>query len=211
MTEAEIKRRLSRVYAAFGDKSEFKPEDFEPTVEELEGGGFIISQDFTGGRSQENLYIDAASIINEIMGIRDRAKAWLTGNGRDSKKVDAFVKSELAVALVHDLANTDKHGKLDAPPFSGYMPSLAQVHRATTLKYDPATGTYASSGTFTGPAFDALTGKTLSTGSSSDVETVLASDIQDEYGNKVGELQKVLPDAIYKWEQFLVSNGLVLT
>jgi hypothetical protein len=209
MTESEINWRLKRVYAAFEDKSGFRPEDIKAEIHRSDIG-LVFSQDFRGGRSQENLDADAASVINEIMGIRDRAKSWLKSRGDDPKKVDDFIRSELAVALVHDLANTDKHGQLDGPPFSGHKPKVVKVDRAATLAYDAATGTYATSGQFVGPTIDTWTGQIVGAGSSSNLEVVLISDIQDEGGNKVGELQKVLPDAIYKWEQFLVSLGLVL-
>ena len=209
MTEAEIKNRLARVYAAFGDKTNLKPEDFEPEVQSSEDG-FTLTQDFRGGRSQEDLDGDAASIINEIMGIRDRAKKWLRNSGGDDSKVDTFIKSDQAVSLVHDLANTDKHGELDGPPFSGHKPNLVKVDRFATLKYDRSTGTYAKSGQIIGAPFDFQTGEISGSGTSSDMEVVLGSDIHDENGNKIGELQKVLPDAIYKWEQFLISEGLSL-
>ena len=210
MTEAEIRERLNRMYAAFDDRSQFKPEDFEPEVHGI-GDQFNVSADFRGGRSADQLKIDAASVINEIMGIRDRARSWLKNTGRDPRKVDNFVKSELAVALVHDLANTDKHGQLDGPPFSGCKPKLKKVNRATILKYDPLTGTYATEGKFITAGFNIQTGELIGTGASSNVEVVLVSDIVDEAGNKVGELHKVLPDSIHKWEQFLSSEGLTLS
>ena len=65
-------------------------------------------------------------------------------------------------------------------------------------------------GSFTTPGVNIQTGELVGTGTSSNVEVVLVSDILDETGNKVGELQKVLPDAIHKWEQFLSSKGLTL-
>lgn len=209
MTESEINARLRRVYASFDDKANFKPEEFRATIDNI-GGRVSIRQDFAGGRSRENLEVDAISIINEIMGIRDRAKAWLKNRGDSPRKVDDFIKSELAVSLVHDLANTDKHGKLDAPSFSGYKPKIKNVVRGVTLAYDPSTGTYASEGQFVSAAFNIITGEIIGSSSSSNLEVTLASDIEDEAGNKIGELQKVLPDAIYKWEQFLISEGLTI-
>lgn len=210
MTEAEINWRLRRVYAAFGEKSALKPEDV-PAQVWADENSFGMFHDFSGGRSLEQLDTDAASIINEIMGIRDRAKAWFKSRGDDPRKVDDFIRSEMAVALVHDLANTDKHGHLDRPPFSGCRPKLQAITRAATSKYDPATGTYAATSFFKGPSFNFQTGEVSGTPTSSGMEVVLISDIHDEAGNKVGELQKALPDAIYRWENFLVSEGLVLS
>jgi len=209
MTEDEIRARLVRVFAALDDKSSFKPEDVKVEVRAVEDG-LVFEHDFRSGRSQANLDTDAASIINEIMGLCDRTKAWLKKRGDDPKKVDDFIKSELAVALVHDLANADKHGQSGRSPISGHKPKLVKVSRATTLKYDPSTGTYAETGQYIGPTLDTWTGQIVGSGTSTNLETVLVSDIEDEHGNKIGELQKVLPDAAHRWEQFLVSEGLVL-
>lgn len=209
MTEQVIKQRLARVIAAFGDKSRFRPEEIAPTIEVSESG-FSYVQDFTGGRSQENLDADAAAIINEIMGLRDRTKAWLKNTHGDVSKVDKFIKSEPATALVHDLANTDKHAQLDGPPFSGHKPRLSKVNRVVTLIYDPSTGTYEQKGFFIGHGFNLKTGELVSPPASVGTEIVLDSEILDEDGNKIGELKKLLPDAIYKWEQFLCSIGLAL-
>lgn len=209
MTEAEIKFRIERVNAAFEERTALTPEEVEPRVHS-DDGRMSFYQDFRGGRSETQMISDAAHIINEIMGIRDRAKRWLTANGCDPRQVDRFIEAELAVALVHDLANADKHGELDRPPFSGHKPRLLKVDRVMTLKYDPSTGTYATSGQFIGPAMNVQSGEVSGTGRSSGLEVVLDSDIVDEHGAKVGELRKVLPDAIYKWEQFLTSLGLVL-
>lgn len=209
MTEEEIRYRIERVNAAFNERSALSPEGIEPGLRSDERGTSFF-QDFRGGRSATQLDSDAAHILNEIMGIRDRAKKWFASKGDDPRAVDAFVKSELAVALVHDLANTDKHGQLDRPPFSGYRPKLVKVDRTMTLKYDPSTGTYAASGQYTGPTFNFRAGQVRGQGTSFGMEVVLSSDIHDESGNKIGELQRVLPDAIYKWELFLTSNGLAL-
>ena len=195
---------------ALGDKSQLRPEE-AMHVREDTAEGLLFSIDFTGGRSPEELEIDAYTIINEIMGIRDRAKAWIKANGGQERDVDDFVRGNLAPALVHDLANADKHGRLDRPPFSGYRPVLKEVGRGVTLVYDPSTGTYCAQGEVVGPVFDIQEGKVLEgTASSSGVEVVLTGRVENEAGNEVAELQKLIPDAIYKWEQFLVAQGVTL-
>ncbi len=209
MTESEIKNRIARVYAAFGEKSRLKPEDCEPVVHRTPQR-LSYHQDFRGGRTQEQLEIDAATIINEIMGIRDRTKKWLIASAGNAARVDDFIKSDMAVALVHDLANTEKHGELDRPPFSGHRPKLLPVDRVMANIYDPVTKTYARASQFWGPAINNQTGQLANKGGSTGMEVVLHCDIQDESGNKIGELNKVLADAIHSWEQFLKSLGLTL-
>ena len=211
MTEEEIRRRLRRVYVALGDKSHLKPED-AMHVRKDTTEGLLFSIDFTGGRSPEELEIDAFTIINEIMGIRDRAKAWIKANGGQERNVDDFVRANLAPALVHDLANSDKHGQLDRPPYSGYRPVLKDVGRGVTLVYDPSTGKYCAQGEVVGPVFDIRNGEIQQgTATSSGVEVVLSGRVENEAGNEVAELQKLIPDAIYKWEQFLVAQGVTLS
>jgi hypothetical protein len=210
MTEAEIEHRVNRVYSALQEKTGLRPEE-APLYVRKDETGVSFYQDFRGGRTPVQLESDAAHVINEIMGIRDRAKKWLARKGDDPAKVDAFIRSKLAVALVHDLANTDKHGELDYRPMSGHKPVLVKVDRAMALKYDPATGKYETNGHFIGKAMNMDTGEVSGRATRSNTEVVLISDINDENGSKIGELQGILPEAVFHWEQFLSTLGLSLT
>jgi hypothetical protein len=209
MTDDEIRSRLDRVYAALGD-TRSRPEDI-PVQVVNQGTSYGFVQDFTGGRSAAQHQKDLASVINEIMGIRDRARRWLKANGSDAAKVDVFIKSELTVSLVHDLANADKHGGAGRDTMSGIQAKLKDVSRGMSIAWDPVKGQFATSGQFMAPAVNFQKGATSGQATSSNLEIGLTGWVVDGQGKEICQVQRLIPDAIYKWEQFLRSNGLILS
>jgi hypothetical protein len=59
-------------------------------------------------------------------------EASTTGVSREA--VEKAVTAEPTLALVADLANLDKHGKLNKPPRSGHIPRLAELRGAQRLR-----------------------------------------------------------------------------
>lgn len=201
MNENEILRRLNRIKLALGDRSRRPMSEAHPLV--INTARFRgVFQDFSGGKSTEQLEIDASTIIGEFMGLRDRVKDWLKVRRRSAETVGNFMKSHKSVSLLHDLGNADKHGQLTRRTFSGVTPSLRNVHRAgkfTTLpKKGPMVGMTMG--------FD---GSHQMLGDRS-AAVVLMAEVVDEKGNKVGELDELFDDALPRWEQFLQGAGLAL-
>lgn len=161
-----------------------------------------VFQDFSGGKTTEQLEIDANTIIGEFMGLRDRVKDWLKGKNRSVETVDNFMKSQKSVSLLHDLGNADKHGQLTRTTFSGARPTLRGVHRAGKFTTLPKKGS--SVGMTMG--FDGSQ-QLLGDGSAN---VVLMGEVVDEKGTKLGELDELFDDALPRWEQFLEVQGLSL-
>jgi len=207
MTEEVIKHRLNRIYVAFEARAP-KLEDIAPRVDHHSDGSWTMTHDLGTNRSQAALEVAANAILTEIIGIEDRTRNLLDARGDDRNKVTQFIKSQFSVALVHDLSNTDKHDVLTRQPLSGCRPILGEVSQGLTLQYDPATGSYASSGEFIGGAVDTWTGQVVSKPTSTGLEMTLCADVFDENGSKVGEFQRIVPDTIHAWETFLTSLGV---
>lgn len=115
MTATELARRLNLAHLALGAAGPIAPENTRPTVVK-DASGTRISPSFQGGASEQECYLAIMSIVDMVVGSRDRTKGWLKKNGRDPNIVDAFVKSHDQVALVHDLGNLDKHGSVGRSP-----------------------------------------------------------------------------------------------
>jgi len=208
VTDEEIRWRLRRVYAALGDASGIPTEEAAHSVTVRHEQGFETHVDFSGGRSAEQLETDANSILNEIMGIKDRARAWMKGNGKDPNLVEDFIKSSQSAALVHDLANADKHGQPGSSGMSGQKPVLRNISRSAMLKRDPITGLYPPSGTLM-MRLDSVTGKVEQL-PGENTEVGITGDIVDAKGAEISKLHDVIFEAIRGWENFLTSQGLKL-
>lgn len=199
MNENEIIRRLCLIKVALGDRTKRPMSEAPPLVinsQQWRG----VYQDFSGGKTSEQLEIDANTIIAEFMGLRDRVKDWLKTKNRSAETVDNFMKAHKSVSLLHDLGNADKHGLLTRKTFSGINPSLRSVHRVGRFT------TQAKEGSMVGMTIG-LDGATRMLGDGSSA-VVLMGEVVDEYGNKVGELDELFDDALPLWVSFLQSEGL---
>src|SRR5688500_541440 len=102
MNQEEVAKRLSRFRTALGDKTN-RPLAEAPPITFRTARGFGVFQDFSGGKTTEQLEIDATGIISEFMGLKDRTRAWLKSKRRDPNAVENFMKSDKSVAILHDL------------------------------------------------------------------------------------------------------------
>jgi hypothetical protein len=208
VTDADLSKRIRRVYAAIDDVSGTLPENAAPPAILGVGTNLHIVQDFSAGRTSDHMEKDAFTVINEIMGIRDRARAWMKTHGKGPDLVDAFLKSHRNAAVVHDLANSDKHGQIARHTVSGLQPQLENVHRAVTLTRDPITGKYAKEGSVV-QVMNIETGE-VENMPSENTEIVLTGEIIDSSGALIDHLHDTLFWALREWEVFLTAEGAIL-
>ena len=204
MNPNDLKGRLVRIYAAFGDVAALSPEEQLHSAAAV-GDSLQVWFDWSGGRSEDQLKKDAYAVINEVMGIRDRAKKWMKHKGKQRDAVDELIKNDRHLSLLHDLANYDKHGSHGRETFSGLQPEIINVHGAVTAKRDPVTGKYATAGHVT-TKLDLTTGE-ATPDESEGTEVVITGDVVDGSGNRIELLNDLLFWAILKWEQFLTAEG----
>lgn len=197
--ENELKERFARIHAAMGDVTGLNLAVAPPYVFQNERRRGVF-QDWSGGRSQAHMEKDANSVIAEFMGLRDRAEQWLRANGHRTVDVRAFMRAHRAVALIWDLGNTDKHGRLDHKPYSGFKPRLVNVKRVAQLKTQAKKGSWVQYQM--GPG-----GQPIISGDGT-ASLVLTGDVLDENGQKLGELHSIIEQALSEWEAFLGANGL---
>jgi hypothetical protein len=192
MTDDEIRKRLDRIEAALGNVSNLPLTSAPPLVfksEKFQG----VYQDFSGGRSDVQMEVDANSVLSEFVGLRDRTILWLTTHDRNPSDVDEFMRAHKPVALLQDLANVDKHVSLTRKPWSGTKPRLNNVRRVMQAR-----------GSFQ-IQMD-LDGRTVTHGEST---LVLTGTIVDENGKYIEDLHTVIDQALPLWESFLGALGIL--
>jgi len=77
---------------------------------------------------------DLHSFFIQAYHLKDALKIDARSLGIDPKDVEAAVDSEPDLALLADLANLDKHGRLDRPPRSGHVPAVISVEAITGVQ-----------------------------------------------------------------------------
>ena len=202
MGKDELLDRLHRVYAAVeaaveGDLSKFPPKVIADEHQ------FGVYQDFLGGLTEPQLSNLAHTIIHNIANLRDHLRRWAGRNGQDPKGIDKTVAGSVALQVIIDLSNNDKHGY---PPRDGGLskksPKLAEVKRVLRISTGPGPGSgVAIVFTPSGP-------KQITSGGGFS-QVVVTGSVVDGNGASLGDLYDLGNEALKAWEQQLEAFGIL--
>jgi hypothetical protein len=96
----------------------------------IEEGIQRISMPLTETRSRNSIH-DALeqlfSFLIQTYHLKDALKAAALGLGLKEAEIEDAITNDLRLAVLADLANLDKHGKLTKPPCSGHIPIIEQT------------------------------------------------------------------------------------
>ena len=198
-----LDRKLRQMHAALDaiatkDVSGIKPQ--------MESTATYVSMQVDFNENSEPIKLANACtlLIANIASLKDHLKAWCKLK-RFPFNGDALIKSNNAVALIHDLWNVDKHAELTSKPRSGYVPELRDIRQALVV----SAGAEANSEAFY--SMDPRTGKVTSGASGSgSIKISLTAQVVDNEGNVLGELSSLCIEAIAAWEKEFVAVGVPL-
>lgn len=128
-------------------------------------------------------------------------RRWAARNGQDAGKVGLVLAESLALRIIKDLSNNDKHGH---PPRDGghsrTAPRLAEVTRVLRL----TTGAETGSGVVVTLG---RMGVPVISGSGS-AAAVITARVVDKEGNNLGDLFEIQQQGIQAWESLLQDFGV---
>jgi hypothetical protein len=93
------------------------------TFEQTETGSF---EGITFGFDDHSALDDIHNVIAHIASLKDHLKAWCEEHGATFRG-DNVLNSSREAAIIHDLWNIAKHGKLNKPPRSTFTPRIGQI------------------------------------------------------------------------------------
>lgn len=191
MAEDKLLAKVARMHHAMGKAlADPKVADVPVRRHDMPDGEVIVALSFADVPEEEieNL---AGTLIAQIASLKDHLKAWC---GHQSPKVpfrgDDLINSNLAVAIVHDLWNLDKHSELNTAPRSGRKVTFPQLTRVADVK----------GGFF----FSAKTGFRFP----EDATLTLIGRVCDEDGRSLGEFSAICAEAADAWEATLRDAGV---
>jgi len=165
------------------------------------GRFYEVGVDFRDGMTEAQAMNLAEKLIENIARLKDHLKVWCNDRGLPFHG-DALINSEHHVALVHDLWNVQKHGRLNRKTRSGAVPRLTDVHQRMRLTTAPVKGAMAVW------TLDPSTGEAkLHTTPGGGASLEIDGQILDENNNKLGTLQQVCEQAIAEWKTLLRTAG----
>jgi len=190
----DLTQRLERVYAAIGETMTREPEKLRPSISRRPG---VISISFDGGLSPAQLENAAMQAVFHVAHLRDHLKRWAKAHQQNPSLVDEAVEASLALKVLLDLANADKHGgSARDGGFSGLSPTLTGVTRCLRLTGGPEPPVIEFPLSPSGEYMPGIQG---------DAAAVITGDILDQGGNRIGDLNAFLVDGLGVFEQLLAA------
>lgn len=202
MANDDLIFRVQRLYAAIGAVEEADISKFMPKVIN-DGHRIGFNQDWSGGFSEAELANFAHSLIHNIASLEGHIKKWATQNGQDKAKVDDAFNSSLALKIIKDLWNIEKH---PYPPRDGGHSGKSP--RADKIEGQLQLTTRAEKGSFVGLTFTPQgVPKILGDGTA---KVIISGDILDKDNNNIGGLHSTALEAVKVWESVLSDFGVKL-
>src|SRR6516225_3884765 len=130
----DLDARIRRLYAAVGETEEADLTKFPATVISNDKGIFF-HQDFSGGKTEEQLANYLHSLIALIAGLEYHLYKWAANNGGDVDKIKASVRASRPFSIVHDLWDSEKHGHSPSRgnDRTGMAPQLLNINRVMKM------------------------------------------------------------------------------
>jgi hypothetical protein len=185
----DLETRLRRIYAAIGETQEPDVSKFPATVIASEKG-VLVHQDFSGGRTEEQLTNLIQSLIALIAGLEYHLYKWTAKNGHDAEEVKLPLQASKSFSIVHDLWNNEKHGYSPGRGSnrSGLAPQLINVIRVMKLATQPRKGSCVVF--MVGPARKPVIG------GDGTATAVITGDVVGKDGQRIGDAHQILEGAV---------------
>jgi hypothetical protein len=200
LNDMSVEDRLNRLYAALVDMNVTERlSSMRWTPRQVEGRS-EVSFDFTKGMDPETATNRVHIVVNNIACLKDHLKRFCEENGK-AFAGDELIANNQDVAIIHDLWNVEKHGKLDRSR-SGHYPRLAENARtAITIRSE---GRPASGGV-TIPLFGRGSAQVHG-----DAALRIVATVVDRDGKKIDDFEPIALRAIAAWEAVFVKVGIKL-
>jgi len=202
MQNDDLILRVKRLYAAIKASEETEISKFLPKVIN-DGRRKGFSQDWSGGLTEAEVTNIAQSLIYSVAHFDLPLKKWADQNDKDKTKIDHMFNSSLALQIIKDLSNYDKHAY---PPrnggHSGKSPRIYEFRRVMRMTTKPVKDSFVAL-TFTEQGVPKISGDGTA-------KVVVSGDILDKDGNNIGNLRETALEAVKAWERVLSDFGVKL-
>lgn len=199
----ELDRKLQQMHMALSSVVSQNITSIQPKVS-ISNSHVFVSLDLNENSDPIRLYNSASLLIANIASLKDHLKVWCKRNDVVFEG-DHLIKNNNAVALIHDLWNTDKHAELNNPSRSGHKPKLGNVQTALRI----STGDTIGSGVRL--SLDPKTGRFVSTSTDGGkMNIVLDSQILDESDNPIADFAQTCEEAVDAWLRTLEAAGVII-
>jgi hypothetical protein len=186
--DEDLQRRIRRIYSAIQATEDNDISHYPPVLTMTEKM-MIIHQDWRGDMTHEELENDAHTAVHNIANLYDHLRHQAARSGVDKRLVDDAACESLAIQIVRDLSNNDKHGYPTRDRgYSTLAPKLQNVSRVLRV----STGKQSNSGVSVSVSLNHVT----QTKGSNSAKVIITGEVVDSDGNTVGDLHSFLVEAV---------------
>jgi len=187
----DIKLRLKRVYSSINKSSDDEIEKYVH-IRQISPGQFQIT--FDKGQEESESTDIVFAIIEHLAKLKDHIKNIIEERGGDKKNIENEIDKSLELKLIIDLANAEKHGyPLTKPERSKRSPKIQNIKHSLVIPPQVQVG------------FNLSTGEILNP---NDCGITITAEIIDKNGNLICRLNKLVNDAIKKWEEIIKKYNI---
>jgi len=191
----DIKTRLERVYSSINARFDNNIEKHvkKHLIHIKEENKVLIGVSFNKISKEVDDLNKIIMIIHNLANLKDHLKSIISGRDETPEVIEQEINNSFDLQLIIDLSNQEKHGyPLTRTNRSGKNPQIRNVNNVLQL-------------TGSSSVRISMNGKVESQGN---VKVSIIADITDENGNKIVELDKLIGNAISKWEEVIKKYNL---
>lgn len=196
----DLDAKLKRLYVALGERYDQDiSSNITDSLNSFGDGRFEHRVTFGKNKPEENENV-IMNAIHLIGSLKDIIKAKLQDSDQEVQMYEDLINDNLALALITDLDNKDKHGDpLTHSSRSNKNPKIVNIQQGLRGKG------------ITRIAFktDLLTGETTLSESKGDLKIVTFAEVVDSEGNILMPFDKMLDESLELVEKFLKSHNLL--
>ena len=195
----DLSSKLKRLYIAVGEHySEDIGSNIVDTHITEDDGRFIHQTTFGTNDHEKNISI-VMNAVHSMSVLKDVIKQKLRSSGKNPQLYEDFINNNVALALITDIDNKEKHGDpLRDPLRSGKDPKIVNIEQVLH-------GKGRTNILFT---TNFVTGKTILNKVEGDVKIEVVADIVDGDGSLIMPLGKMLEDSFEAIYDFMARNDL---
>lgn len=195
----DIQDRLERLYSAVNERYEQVTNDSITERTTIRDDGVFEHRITFGSNDEAQNKNKVMNVIHAIASLKDHIKRNLSEKGDDPSEYEKYIDTNLALALITDLDNKDKHGGKLRRPRTTKDPRLENIQQVLQGKGKTSFGVATS--------FSSM--NSTITHNQGNIKLVIVGDVFDGNGSFVSRLDDTIESALSLLENFMKSKGIV--
>lgn len=194
----DIQDRLERLYSAVNERYDQVTNDSITEKTTIRDDGIFEHRITFGSNNETQNKNKVMNIIHAIASLKDHIKRKLSEKGDDPGEYEKYIDTNLALALITDLDNKDKHGGTLRRSRTNRNPRLANIQQVLHGKGKTSFGVATN--------FNGM--NSTITHNQGNIKLEIVGDILDDNDSIISRVEDTTESGLNLVEQFMKSRGI---